>query len=265
VVAGSRSGRARPHPAAPFDARPGFASEDVVAAALVLREGDLGGGPHRSGGRDSSGASLLIPASVLLAGRGVRHLVAGHPVTAGRRAGGSSACPSGVAAPRLAGLFACLVVLLLVGCARNLRTEATGEEGEASWYGPGLYGRKTASGEVLKPGTMTAAHRTLPFGTCLRVTNLDNGRAVEVRVNDRGPYAAGRILDVSETAARALGMHGRGVTRVRLERCPGRAAVDMPPLEAEPDAPVARAWIQDSSALPGCVGGADPGKAPPSG
>lgn len=93
------------------------------------------------------------------------------------------------------------------------------EEGEASWYGPGLYGRKTASGEVLQPGTLTVAHPTLPFGTCLRVTNLENGRRVEVRVNDRGPYAAGRIVDLSEAAARALGMHGRGITRVRLERC----------------------------------------------
>jgi rare lipoprotein A len=118
--------------------------------------------------------------------------------------------------------LAWLVLLLAVGCARNLKPESTAEEeGEASWYGPGLYGRKTASGEVLRPGTLTAAHRTVPFGTCLRVTNLENGRAVEVRVNDRGPYAAGRIIDVSEAAATALGMRGRGVTRVRLERCPG--------------------------------------------
>ncbi|HZJ55136.1 MAG TPA: septal ring lytic transglycosylase RlpA family protein [Myxococcaceae bacterium] len=137
------------------------------------------------------------------------------------------------------------MLLLVVGCARNLRSEGGGEEGEASWYGPGLYGRKTASGEVLRPGTLTAAHRTLPFGTCLRVTNLENGRVVEVRVNDRGPYAAGRILDVSESAARALGMHGKGVTRVRLERCAGRAARDLPEADgAEPR--VARAWIQEA-------------------
>ena len=125
-----------------------------------------------------------------------------------------------------------VLLLLAVGCARNLRTEGGAEEGEASWYGPGLYGRKTASGEVLRPGTLTAAHRTLPFGTCLRVTNLENGRAVEVRVNDRGPYAGNRIVDVSETAARALGMHGRGVTRVRLDRCGGSADLDAPASEA---------------------------------
>ena len=121
-----------------------------------------------------------------------------------------------------------VLLLLLVGCARNLQPEGAAEEGEASWYGPGLYGRKTASGEVLKPGTLTAAHRTLPFGTCLRVTNLENGRTVEVRVNDRGPYAGNRIVDVSETAAHALGMHARGVTRVRLRRCSGSADLDPP-------------------------------------
>jgi rare lipoprotein A len=150
------------------------------------------------------------------------------------------------ALPR-AGLLGALFLLLLAGCARNLRTEAPAEEGAASWYGPGLYGRKTASGEVLRPGTLTAAHRTLPFGTCLRVTNLENGRAVQVRVNDRGPYVTGRILDVSETAAHALGMHGRGVTRVRLERCPGSAALELPPLEAGPGATLARAWIQETA------------------
>jgi rare lipoprotein A (peptidoglycan hydrolase) len=118
---------------------------------------------------------------------------------------------------------ASLLLLLVAGCTRNLRPDAAWEEGEASWYGPGLYGRRTASGEVLQPGTLTAAPRTLPFGTCLRVTNLENGRVVEVRVNDRGPYAGGRIVDLSEAAARALGMRGKGVTRVRLDRCGGSA------------------------------------------
>ena len=147
-----------------------------------------------------------------------------------------------------------LVVLLLAGgCAHNVPSGAGavagaggGEEGEASWYGPGLYGRKTASGEVLRPGTLTAAHRTLPFGTCLRVTNLENGRVVEVRVNDRGPYAAGRIVDVSETAARALGMHGKGVTRVRLGRCSGNATLELDEA-ARPGSPVARVRIEEAA------------------
>ena len=99
---------------------------------------------------------------------------------------------------------------------------------------------------MLRPGTLTAAHRTLPFGTCLRVTNLENGRAVDVRVNDRGPYAAGRILDVSEAAARALGMRDRGVTRVRLERCGGNAELEIPVLEVAPEEAVARAWIEET-------------------
>jgi rare lipoprotein A (peptidoglycan hydrolase) len=153
-----------------------------------------------------------------------------------------------VASDRLpdATVLAGLLLLLAAGCARNVRPGGGGEEGEASWYGPGLYGRKTASGEVLRPGTLTAAHRTLPFGTCLRVTNLENGRVVEVRVNDRGPYAAGRILDVSEAAARALGMRGQGVTRVRLDRCPGSAEVDLPALDVGPDRAVAQAWIEET-------------------
>jgi rare lipoprotein A len=100
------------------------------------------------------------------------------------------------------------------------------EEGDASYYGPGFYGRHTASGEVLRPGTLTAAHRTLPFGTCVRVTVVESGRTVQVRINDRGPYAAGRILDVSETAAQALGMLGRGVMRVRLDRCPSVSFIE---------------------------------------
>jgi rare lipoprotein A len=111
-------------------------------------------------------------------------------------------------------------VVVLVGCAHTSPPgPSEAEEGDASYYGPGLYGRHTASGEVLRPGTLTAAHRTLPFGTCVRVTVVESGRSVQVRINDRGPYAAGRILDVSETAAQALGMVGRGVVRVRLTLC----------------------------------------------
>jgi len=122
-------------------------------------------------------------------------------------------------------LAAAVLVILLAGCAHNAQPEARVlEEGDASYYGPGLYGRRTASGEVLRPGAFTAAHRTLAFGTCVRVTVVDSGRSVEVRINDRGPFAAGRVLDVSEAAARALQMVGRGVVRVRLSLCPVAAA-----------------------------------------
>ena len=90
-------------------------------------------------------------------------------------------------------------------------------EGLASWYGPGFAGKRTASGERFDPHELTCAHRTLPFGTRLKVTNLENGRSVVVRVNDRGPYAGGRVLDLSREAARRIGLLGKGVARVRYE------------------------------------------------
>ena len=89
----------------------------------------------------------------------------------------------------------------------------------ASFYGEAFRGRPTASGEAFDPDALTAAHRTLPFGTCLRVESLDNGRSVRVRVTDRGPYAKGRLVDLSEAAARALDLVRQGVARVRLFRC----------------------------------------------
>lgn len=93
-------------------------------------------------------------------------------------------------------------------------------EGLASYYGAGLDGRPTASGERFDKDALTAAHRSLPFGACVEVLNLANGRSVQVRINDRGPYARGRIIDVSEAAARQLGMIEAGVARVRLQACP---------------------------------------------
>jgi rare lipoprotein A len=89
--------------------------------------------------------------------------------------------------------------------------------GQASWYGPGFYGNRTANGEIYRPGTMTAAHRYLPFGTQVRVTNLRNGRTAIVRINDRGPYSGGRIIDLGEGAASYLGVRSTGLAPVRLE------------------------------------------------
>jgi rare lipoprotein A len=88
--------------------------------------------------------------------------------------------------------------------------------GLASWYGEPHHGQPTASGETFDMALLTAAHRTLPLGTRLRVMNLENGRIVRVRVNDRGPYVAGRILDLSYGAARALEMVERGVVPVKF-------------------------------------------------
>jgi rare lipoprotein A len=90
------------------------------------------------------------------------------------------------------------------------------QEGVASWYGEPFHGRTTASGETYDMEAATAAHPTLPFGTRVRVENLDNGRAFTVRINDRGPFAKERILDVSRRAARELGMLGPGTARVRI-------------------------------------------------
>lgn len=86
--------------------------------------------------------------------------------------------------------------------------------GLASWYGRQHQGRRTASGEAYDMNKLTAAHRTFPFGTRLRVTNIENGRSVVVRVNDRGPHVDGRILDLSHQAATTLGMIDAGVARV---------------------------------------------------
>lgn len=118
-------------------------------------------------------------------------------------------------APLLVGL------LVLAGCASSgthssRRGPSTLERGVASWYGPGFDGRMTASGERYDMHAMTAAHRTLPFGTLLEVRNLDNGLTTQVRINDRGPFKKDRIIDLSLTAARAIGMVGPGTARVEL-------------------------------------------------
>ncbi|MCJ7451425.1 MAG: septal ring lytic transglycosylase RlpA family protein [Steroidobacteraceae bacterium] len=86
-----------------------------------------------------------------------------------------------------------------------------------SWYGPGFHGRQTASGEIFDSGDLTMAHRSLPLGSEVRVTNLDNGRSVVLRVNDRGPYVGGRIADLSRAAAKRLDFLDDGVVRARIE------------------------------------------------
>ena len=90
------------------------------------------------------------------------------------------------------------------------------ETGVASWYGPGFHGKKTSNGERYDQNAMTAAHKLLPFNTRLRVTNLNNGRSVIVRINDRGPFVGSRIIDLSKEAARQLHMIGSGTARVSL-------------------------------------------------
>jgi rare lipoprotein A len=91
------------------------------------------------------------------------------------------------------------------------------QSGEASWYGPGFHGRQTANGERFNTNDMTAAHKTLPFGTKVKVTNKKTGKSVVVRINDRGPYAKDRVIDLSKASAQAIGISGVGeVSLARL-------------------------------------------------
>jgi len=119
---------------------------------------------------------------------------------------------------------------ILAGCTALLVASATGQgpaitdslpawtqQGRVSWYGPGFDGRTTANGEVFDRNALTMAHRSLAFGSAVRVTNLANGRSVIVRVNDRGPYVRGRIADLSRAAAQELGFVDDGVVAARIE------------------------------------------------
>ncbi|MDO9369005.1 MAG: septal ring lytic transglycosylase RlpA family protein [Sphingopyxis sp.] len=123
---------------------------------------------------------------------------------------------------------AMLIPLLLTVSAAAQEVEFTGNPvadildeteiggGMASYYGNELAGNRTASGERFDPAQLTAAHRSLPFGSMVRVTNTSNGDSVIVRINDRGPFSHGRIIDVSTAAAREIGMHRSGTARVKL-------------------------------------------------
>ncbi|HAV86886.1 septal ring lytic transglycosylase RlpA family protein [Stutzerimonas balearica] len=124
-----------------------------------------------------------------------------------------------------------LFTLLAVGCAERPSAPAPDKQGQeqrqpftqrgkASFYARMHHGQKTASGEAHDQQALVAAHRSLPFGTRVRVTNLDNGRQVVVRINDRGPYRRGRIIDLSRAAAAQLGMIEDGIAPVRLETLP---------------------------------------------
>ena len=106
-----------------------------------------------------------------------------------------------------------LALLALLACSEPTRVE----EGLASFYADSLHGQKTASGEKYSKRALTAAHRTIAFDTKVKVTNLDNGKSVWVRINDRGPHVAGRIIDLSAAAARKLQITETGTAKVRLE------------------------------------------------
>lgn len=126
-----------------------------------------------------------------------------------------------------AALWVCCSLLLLASCSRKLHT--TGNEpalpghgkiytqrGKASYYAEQFNGKRTANGEIFRMNDLTAAHPTLPFNTIVAVKNLDNGKLVQVRINDRGPFVKGRIIDLSKGAAKLLGMLGAGIANVEL-------------------------------------------------
>lgn len=139
------------------------------------------------------------------------------------------------------------------------------ETGVASWYGPDFHGKYTANGETFDQNDVTAAHRTLPMPSFVRVTNLENGRSLVVRINDRGPFAHGRVLDLSRRAAQLLGMEGTGTAKVKVEimaeesrqlalNMKAKQQLDEPPISAAPrDAVVA-----ETLPLPGSGGAAKP-------
>jgi rare lipoprotein A len=116
-------------------------------------------------------------------------------------------------------LSICILLLAL-----STTAAAFEQEGLASWYGGKFQGRQTASGEIFDTNAFTAAHKTLPFGTIVKVTNLENEKSTVVRINDRGPFIPGRIIDLSRAAAVVIELAGRGVARVRIEVLPSDSA-----------------------------------------
>lgn len=124
-------------------------------------------------------------------------------------------------------MIAGALALSIAACSRLPQVPGPGvETGVASWYGQEFHGRQTSSLEVFDMNDMTAAHRSLPFGTYVMVTNLANDRSAVVRINDRGPFVRGRTIDLSYAAARVLGIVGPGTTRVRIETLHGFKAPD---------------------------------------
>jgi rare lipoprotein A len=112
-----------------------------------------------------------------------------------------------------------VIIFLFIGVSQPTFAQSNDKTqiGSASWYGSKYHGRKTSSGERYNKNEMTAAHKTLPFGTLVKVTNPANDKSVVLRINDRGPFVGNRIIDVSEAAARKLNIHAAGVAKVKVE------------------------------------------------
>ncbi len=110
-----------------------------------------------------------------------------------------------------------ILVIFLLFCVMASCSPKTVQTGKASFYHDKFHGRQTANGEIYRKGKLTAAHKTLPFGTKVKVTNLQNGKKVKVRINDRGPFVGGRIIDLSKKAARRIDILNVGVSPVEIK------------------------------------------------
>jgi rare lipoprotein A len=143
-----------------------------------------------------------------------------------------AAADGDAAAASVAAATAASAVTSAIASAGASAMQARGrlETGIASWYGKRFHGRKTASGEAFDMDALTAAHPRLPFGSWVRVKSLVNGRSVDVRINDRGPHVARRIIDLSRAAAQSLGLASQGTREVEISVLPQRAAVSPWPL-----------------------------------
>lgn len=113
--------------------------------------------------------------------------------------------------------FILMGLAVFTSCAHNPQSAGDRQSGLASWYGKDHHGKKTASGEVFNMNGLTAAHRKLPLNSIVRVTSRTNSKSVEVRINDRGPFSGGRIIDLSYEAARRLGMISKGTDEVEIQ------------------------------------------------
>ena len=113
-------------------------------------------------------------------------------------------------------IFSITLFVIFTSCHRKAYTGSGKETGIASYYASSYDGKKTANGEIFRSSKLTAAHKKLPFGTKVKVTNLSNGKTVKVRINDRGPFVEGRIIDLTAKAAKKIDMLHMGVTRVQI-------------------------------------------------
>lgn len=143
-------------------------------------------------------------------------------------AGGAAVAQSSSGARRICrAAVVCFLLLFLAVPVNPAAAETYADRGGASWYGTSAHGKQTANGEVYNRNALTAAHKQLPFGTIIRVHNLKNGKQVLVRVNDRGPFVNGRVVDLSQKAAQILGMTKSGVVPVRLEVISGKKGASL--------------------------------------